>query len=1118
MDARERPPQRNWLARTFDRLRQLVWAALILGLAALAVRELVVKLVDEKIREKVLVQLQAVCPEHLVSIQSARRVEGKGIEVRGLLLVEPGMPTEQALLEADEILVVCDPAWNKLLELQVERVKLRRVRCRIERRTDGTWNIATAFRRPTTSRTCPPIDVEEGELHVFDHGPQSCLANCPSDHGGGAEQVPAELRSHSATLPAHHHPLVFRNVRLGITTATTESLADGPAPSAAGPVLSIRGTVGGDHLEQATFDGVVDPVAGTWSMRGTLDGFDFSPRLHASVPKCIAERIAPLAALQARADLRFHLASPAAPGEACRFVVAGRMVDGRLDDARLPSPLTQLQAELYCDHEGVRIKDLTAQAGGATIGLSCQYDLFDPLKPLRLFARARKLAIDEKLLGLIPANLRERLAAVSISGPVDLDLSLTFDGREWLPELTVDCHGLDFACRQFPVAFTEIRGRLHLRDGVLQTRELRATVSGETLAIDGELRWAAGPQGIRPWGWCEIMLANPIPFDDHLVDAIGVEFPKAAKVLRSMRPRGMATMWGRFEKAVPDAPKVQTTLRVGLHDSSIKYDKFAYPLEKIAGEVRFEQGVWKFDGLSGRNGSAYVVCDGTFRKLERGGQLDLRFTATDVPLDDDLRQALKPAMQETWSRFRPRGTLDHLVADVRFTSATDALDLALQLRKWPPKQNVEGRSITIEPTFFPYRLDSVTGEAHYRNGTLDLVNLHAQHGFTTVRCGGQCLIRDGAWSVRFPRFTVQHLAADRDLLTACPPQLAKALTKLRLHGPLHLDGPVEIARPAPNAPLRMAWETNVDVEDGSFYCGRPVEHVRGGVRLVGGFDERGFRSRGELNIDSLIVFDQQLTQVRGPIWLDETQVLLGNWAEQREPSRRREPDPRTASRPITAKLFRGAFACDARVPLNEQDRFDLQLVLNEGDLGEIARETMPRGRRLSGRAFAFARLNGTQKGLHTLRGDGQLRLRDADLYEVPVMVALLSLLKLSPPDTTAFTTCNVDFHVEAEHIYLPRIEFNGDVISLKGNGEVALDRQVNINFYTLVGRGDRSPPIIGPLFRAASEQMLLIHVGGTLDRPDLTRKAFPQLEETIQQIFPEATNRRAAAKSPGATR
>ena len=67
-----------------------------------------------------------------------------------------------------------------------------------------------------------------------------------------------------------------------------------------------------------------------------------------------------------------------------------------------------------------------------------------------------------------------------------------------------------------------------------------------------------------------------------------------------------------------------------------------------------------------------------------------------------------------------------------------------------------------------------------------------------------------------------------------------------------------------------------------------------------------------------------------------------------------------------------------------------------------------------------------------------------------------------------------------------------------------MQRQLNLQFYTMVGRDELDVPVLRPLLGEASRQLMAIQVSGTLDRPQMTRQAFPGLNETLQQIFPEA--------------
>jgi len=138
-----------------------------------------------------------------------------------------------------------------------------------------------------------------------------------------------------------------------------------------------------------------------------------------------------------------------------------------------------------------------------------------------------------------------------------------------------------------------------------------------------------------------------------------------------------------------------------------------------------------------------------------------------------------------------------------------------------------------------------------------------------------------------------------------------------------------------------------------------------------------------------------------------------------------------------------------------------------------------------------------------------MQLRDADIYQLPVMARLLSVLSLRAPDGAAFTSSDIEFRMNGEQLYFDRINFNGDVLSLRGQGWMDLNRQINLNFYALVGREEMQLPIVKTILAEASRSILAIHVEGTVDQPQVIRKALPDLDETLQRIFPEATGRTA---------
>src|SRR5690606_28956876 len=138
-------------------------------------------------------------------------------------------------------------------------------------------------------------------------------------------------------------------------------------------------------------------------------------------------------------------------------------------------------------------------------------------------------------------------------------------------------------------------------------------------------------------------------------------------------------------------------------------------------------------------------------------------------------------------------------------------------------------------------------------------------------------------------------------------------------------------------------------------------------------------------------------------------VVLGRDVEPLEPGR--------APRHITANFYGGTLEGDSWVTLGATPRYALQATLRQADLARLTSETMAGRQQLSGKVFARMELSGQPHGQHTLRGGGNVQLRGADIYEVPLMGALLKILSVRPPDTTAFTESDIEFRIHGNHVY-----------------------------------------------------------------------------------------------------
>jgi hypothetical protein len=597
-------------------------------------------------------------------------------------------------------------------------------------------------------------------------------------------------------------------------------------------------------------------------------------------------------------------------------------------------------------------------------------------------------------------------------------------------------------------------------------------------------------------GRVDLRLSGPIPIDEKLLSALKEDHER---FIRSFHPRGWITVEGTIRRDSANLAKPALFLSIDLNDCAILYDKFPYPMESVNGTLKLSNGQWQITNVKGYNDGAEVVCSGNWNRDTQGrSRLDLHFVGRDIALDEDeLRLALKPEVRKVLNDLRPRGSVDQVVADLTYDSKLRKTTLDLRAEKWKRRNRSEGRGISIEPAWLPYQMDDVTGTVRYRDGVLTLEKVTGRHGDTTAQVAGSGRFSPAGWQMLLNEISVQRLKLDHDLLTALPPSLAKGLESLNLAGHLTLEGGIGLSSGnQPGQSLRANWNVYVDVVNGNLDCGIKANNIHGSVRLIGESDHNGARSRGEIDVDSLIYKDIQFTDLRGPLWIDKTRVTFGRWAQPAGST--------TQARRITAKVFGGAFETDAQVVFGTNSPFQLQMNLMRADLTRFAKEKAPRMRNFSGTAFAEVRMNGTANGTHTFRGGGWVKLRNAKIYEVPVLLSMLKILRIRQPDTVAFDSSDMDFRIHGDHIYFDRMNFSGDAISLRGNGWMNLGGQIDLSFATILGRNDVYLPIVTDALGLASRQFLLIEVDGTLEHPNPpTKKMLPALNDSLRQLFPE---------------
>ena len=126
--------------------------------------------IGEEVRGRVEARLAKQFPTLAVQVQGASLVEGEGIVVRGVSLVDPKMPQQwRQIVWVDEIRLACTTSLTELATgpPRITAVRLRRPVVHAVRQTDGAWNLQKLLGEAAPGGLVP-VSVEDATLLVDD--------------------------------------------------------------------------------------------------------------------------------------------------------------------------------------------------------------------------------------------------------------------------------------------------------------------------------------------------------------------------------------------------------------------------------------------------------------------------------------------------------------------------------------------------------------------------------------------------------------------------------------------------------------------------------------------------------------------------------------------------------------------------------------------------------------------------------------------------------------------------------------------------------------------------------------------------------------------------------------
>ena len=712
---------------------------------------------------------------------------------------------------------------------------------------------------------------------------------------------------------------------------------------------------------------------------------------------------------------------------------------------------------------------------------------------MRIKIETDHLLLDTKLFEMLPEAWRGSLAQIPAQRRSERRAQLNYDGRTWQPDVTVQCLNVGFSFFKFPYRLERTRGTIELKQQQLKINLVAASDSAEVRVVGDFLL-----QPPVPSGWVEVRGEN-LRLDEKFFLALP---PKPNEFVRSLNPYGTFNLYYRFWQGPPSRPEIHQYATMTLNRCSLKYAKFPYALDDLRGVIEMQDNCLELPRSGRRQRNRPCQLRWSVRRYAcRGIHLLLRFHGQNVPMEDELRDALSPGATAL-ERLKPRGTVN--------------IDTEWRSRSRPTSNRTCGQGPTgrrrclDRADLFLVPAGRNPGDFIFNDGKLimDQVKGHTRRH----RSAGPRPLRSAAGRRLEPCIsTTCRSTGCGSSATWCrhlPTRLKKLATVLRLGRADELAG-----RTGNRQPRRGERADHIALES----AGRPApdqpglgrprrQHQRRPV------DRRQFRRPaiplpGRRQYRFVDVQGISVHGVDGPV-LDRRYATPGRYL-----GRPCAAQPARTAHDQQDVRGHGAGRRLGDVPAGAA--LQLRGFAGRGRPGPADKEAIPGRQPLSGSILANVELRGKGSSLNDLGGRGTIQLRDADIYQLPLMVSLLKLLSVRQPDTTAFTRSDINFYIQGQHIYVDRIDFSGDAISLLGKGEVGFDKQIRLTFHAMVGRNENRMPVLKDVLGGASKQIMLIHAEGSLDQPALRREAFPGVNQALQQLQAEFQARDAVPRRVG---
>jgi hypothetical protein len=794
---------------------------------------------------------------------------------------------------------------------------------------------------------------------------------------------------------------------------------------------------------------------------------DFSPKGHVDITVGLVKDAGPQAGMRLREAL-----------------VTGRGAE--ITVRHFPYPMYDVRGDVRITPDGIWLESVTARNGTAEVVADGWLSALKRTSAAQLCFTARRVTLDDALCDALKLRHRDTWQRFTPRGVADIDVVMTRPAGvdqpvPWEIAIEAELLSVDAAYQGFPYPLRDLHGTVRVRGDVFEVDDVRGRCGHGALRAEGYVQTGAkgaGAQGTGAQGAGAVSLrlqADALPLDATLHAALPSDARDEVRRLRARGDVGIDVLL----VADPHAEDAQT----GATRGRLRYDIIAeadgvtarpdaLPIEvqAIRGRVRATPDEVTLDGLNGRACGGTVTLAGRLARSS-SGHTELQVRGENVQVTDALRAALPESARARLAPWQIDGPLDitgRLGGDDAFALRCAPTGATVRHRDLPLPWQMTAGAIQVEP-------DGVT-----------LSDIQATAGDARLRLDGSLTAAGGTL-----RGDLRGFVFSQEWREVMPWKLRRAWNNLEPTGAIDARN-VMLAWHSTGSGHPLSWRVRGDLElfDAGLWAGVRLADLNGKLSLSGEAPRglAGAALAGDIALTRMSLAGHAVTDVSA------------RWLRDGINRRARIDQIRGTAHGGT---LTGEVDWETQ---NRETRYSLAATLQRAELGSVIAARSASGGRpvadmpgvVDGRFY----LTGLAGDSASRKGGGKVSVRDAELYRLPPLLAILHVINLSVPEESAFQSAKADFTLVGDELQLQGIELLGTALALIGEGTMALSTQsLDLRLITVSPHRWAQVPVVSEMLEGMARELMEVEVTGTLEKPQATAKPLRNVEAALNALL-----------------